>query len=230
MSTKSVIKMTAMAAAFAATAVPLAASAEVGASLSAASFYLWRGQDVSFGTAQIAGDLNYSTGGFYTGIWTSSEGGLGSTETDFYAGFGGEAGGLTYDISYWTYTYPSYDMGFGELGEVILGLGMGDFSFTYYAGASWEENTSDVDPDPDAAHDLSFGDDNYMTLGYGMGDFGFLVGTWMMEADDSDYTHVDVSYTPVENLTFTVSKIVSADVDAVERQDPLFHVGYSFPL
>jgi len=244
MSKKSVIKMTAMAAAFAATAVPMAASAEVAGSLSAASFYLWRGQDVSAGTAQIAGDLNFSTeSGFYAGTWissagtgvavdtTSGEGGT-STETDFYAGFGGEAGGISYDISYWTYTYPEADQGFGELAEVILGLGMGDFSLTYYAYAGWEENSSDVDADPDKAHDLAFGDDNYLTLGYGMGDFSFLVGTWMYEADDSDYTHVDVSYSPVENLTFTVSKVVSSDDAAspTDDQDPLFHVGYSFPL
>ena len=70
MSKKSLIKMTAMAAAFAATAVPLAASAEISGSLSAASMYLWRGQDVSGGTAQIAGSLDFTTeSGFYAGSW-----------------------------------------------------------------------------------------------------------------------------------------------------------------
>lgn len=239
MSKKSLIKMTAMAAAFAATAVPLAASAEISGSLSAASMYLWRGQDVSGGTAQIAGSLDFTTeSGFYAGSWVSSAGtgveidtddtsdtfgkGGSSTETDFYAGFGGEAGGLGYDISYWTYVYPEGDVGAGELGEIILGLSMADFGLTYYTSVY----------NNDAEGDRSVGDDNYLTLSYGYDKFSFLVGTWMFDADDSDYTHFDIGYSPVENLTFTASKVISSDDGAgvTDDQDVLFQVGYSFPL
>ena len=120
-------------------------------------------------------------------------------------------------------------MGAGELGEIILGLGMGGFSATLYSYAGWEKNISDGG---DGSTDMSFGDDNYVTLGYDYEDFGILVGTWMYEADDSDYTHVDLSYSPIENLTFTVSKVVDSDKFAPvsDDQDPLFVVGYSFPL
>ncbi len=234
MSKKSVIKMTAMAAAFAATAVPMAASAEVSGSLGASSFYLWRGQDLSAGGGVISGSVDYASGGFYTGVWGSSEASGFGGEYDLYAGFGGEAGGLSYDISYWTYVYPGSDVGAGEIGEIILGLGMGDFGLTFYTNAGREENTSSFDAVAQAGEetDLTVGDDHYLTLSYGMGDFSFLVGTWMYDADDSDYTHADISYSPVENLTFTVSKVVSSDDGAgtTDDQDTLFHVGYSFPL
>ncbi|MCG8394140.1 MAG: TorF family putative porin [Pseudomonadales bacterium] len=231
------LKKTVIASAVAAASVmaPAIASAEISGSLGIASMYLWRGQDVSAGTANISGSLDYTTDmGFYAGTWVSSAGtavnadGTTSTETDFYAGFGGEAGGLSYDISYITYVYPEYDVGAGELGEVILGLGMGGFSATLYSYAGWERNASDGD----GSTDMTFGDDNYLTLGYEYEDFGFLVGSWMYDADDQDYTHIDLSYSPVENLTFTVSKVVDSDEFAgvTDDQDPLFVVGYSFDI
>jgi uncharacterized protein (TIGR02001 family) len=231
------LKKTLIASTIAAASVvaPSMAAAEISGSLGIASMYLWRGQDVSAGTANVSGSLDFTTdAGFYVGTWISSAGtavagGTTSTETDFYVGFGGEAGGLSYDLSYITYVYPEFDVGAGELGEIILGLGMGGFSATLYSYAGWEKNISDGG---DGSTDMSFGDDNYVTLGYDYEDFGILVGTWMYEADDSDYTHVDLSYSPIENLTFTVSKVVDSDKfsPVSDDQDPLFVVGYSFPL
>jgi len=136
-----------------------------------------------------------------------------------YVGFGGEAGGVSYDLSYWSYIYPSLDQGFGEAGELILGLGMGDFGLTYYASVA-----------DDAAGDKTVGDDNYLTLSYAYEKFGFLVGTTMFDAADTDYSHVDVSYSPVENLTFTASKVIASDdlAGVTDDQDVLFNVGYAF--
>ncbi len=232
------LKKTVIASAVAAASVmaPAIASAEVSGSLGIASMYLWRGQDVSAGTANVSGSLDFTTEmGFYAGSWVSSAGtpvfgttdgtdivGTTSTETDFYAGFGGEAGGLSYDISYWTYVYPEADVGAGELAELIASVGMAGFTFTGYVSAN---DLSDSDEE-------NFGDDLYFTLGYEYEAFGVTVGTWDLDADDSNYTHVDLSYSPVENLTFTVSKVVDSDEFApvTDDQDPLFVVGYSFDI
>ena len=225
------LKKTVIASAVAAASVmaPAIAAAEISGSLGIASMYLWRGQDVSAGTANVSGSLDFTTDvGLYAGTWVSSAGtsvnseGTTSTETDFYAGFGGEAGGLSYDLSYWTYVYPEDDVGAGELAEVIASVGMAGFSLTGYVSAN---NLSDSDEE-------NFGDDLYLTLGYEYDKFGVLVGTWDLDADDANYTHVHLSYSPIENLTFTVSKVVDSDEFAAvtDDQDPLFVVGYSFPL
>lgn len=231
------LKKTIIASAVAAASVvaPSMAAAEVSGSLGIASMYLWRGQDVSAGTANVSGSLDFTTEmGFYAGSWVSSAGtpvygttdlvtgdieGTTSTETDFYAGFGGEAGGLSYDISYWTYVYPEADVGAGELAELIASVGMAGFTVTGYVSAN---DLSDSDEE-------NFGDDVYLTLGYEYESFGITAGTFMFDADDQDYTHVDLSYSPVENLTFTVSKVVDSDND-FDEQDPLFVVGYSFDI
>ena len=225
------LKKTVIASAVAAASVmaPAIAAAEVSGSLGIASMYLWRGQDVSAGTANVSGSLDFTTEmGFYAGSWVSSAGtsvnaaGTTSTETDFYAGFGGEAGGLSYDLSYWTYVYPEDDVGAGELAEFIASVGMAGFTFTGYVSAN---NLSNSDKE-------NLGDDLYFTLGYEYDAFGVTVGTWELDADDSNYTHVDLSYSPVENLTFTVSKVVDSDEFApvTDDQDPLFVVGYSFDI
>ncbi|MAX55663.1 MAG: hypothetical protein CL537_09175 [Alcanivoracaceae bacterium] len=225
------LKKTVIASAVAAASVmaPAIAAAEISGSLGIASMYLWRGQDVSAGTANVSGSLDFTTDvGFYAGTWVSSAGtsvnsaGTTSTETDFYAGFGGEAGGLSYDISYCTYVYPEDDVGAGELAELIASVGLAGFSLTGYVSAN---DLSDSDEE-------NFGDDLYLTLGYEYDKFGVLVGTWDLDADDANYTHVDLSYSPIENLTFTVSKVVDSDEFAAvtDDQDPLFVVGYSFPL
>ncbi len=215
MSKKSVLKMSALAVAFAAAAAPITAAAEVTGSLGISNFYLWRGQDLTVGGGMVHGSLDYGhESGLYAGVWGASEAsGIGG-ETDVYVGFGGEAGGLSYDLSYWSYIYPSSDTGFGEVGEVILGLGMGGVDLGVYVDAS----------------DGTEGDNLYLTLGYGFDKFGITVGTWMLDADDSDYTHVDLSYSPVENLTFTASKVVANDdfAGVTDDQDVLFNVGYAF--
>ena len=225
------LKKTVIASAVAAASVmaPAIAAAEISGILGIASMYLWRGQDVSAGTANVSGSLDFTTDvGFYAGTWVSSAGtsvnsaGTTSTETDFYAGFGGEAGGLSYDISYWTYVYPEDDVGAGELAELIASVGVAGFSLTGYVSAN----------DLSDSEDENFGDDLYLTLGYEYDKFAITAGAFMFDADDSDYAHVDLSYSPIENLTFTVSKVVDSESAApvTDEQDPLFVVGYSFPL
>jgi uncharacterized protein (TIGR02001 family) len=89
-----------------------AASAGVTGNIGAASNYIWRGYTQSNDQAAISGGLDYSNdSGFYAGTWASNVdfsggAGAGEYELDLYAGFGGEAGGLGYDLGVATYQYP----------------------------------------------------------------------------------------------------------------------------
>ena len=216
MSKTSALKLTALAAAFAATAVPMTASAEVSGSLSISNMYFWRGQDISAGGAQVAGSLDYAhSSGLHAGMWTSSE--TDTTEYDLYAGWGGESGGFSYDITYWDYNYPNDTA--SDVQEVVVSGGAAGVSAAAYIG------TGKVGHGSDAVDNK----DNYFTLGYSYDKYSVLVGTWDKDAPDSNYTHVDLSYALTDQFTVTASKIVSADDDTMP-DDLLFVVGYSFKL
>jgi len=210
-------------------AIPGTANAEMSASASVANFYLWRGLDISAGAPQVAGSLDYShESGAYAGIWASSE--ETGTETDLYVGYAGEVGGLSYDVSFWEYLYPSdnnltgtgSDLGDSDLSEFVLGLGYADFGLTVYFG-----------------NDTGGGDDyEYVTLDYTFGKFNILYGTWMMDtATGSDDSHITLAYAATDNFTFTVSmgmqddEATTAAGDAFGYdEDPLFHISYSLPI
>ncbi|MBQ0755185.1 MAG: TorF family putative porin [Gammaproteobacteria bacterium] len=245
MSMKTALKMTALAAAISATAVPMTAAAEVSGSLGIANTYLWRGMDLSAGGAQVHGSLDYAhSTGLYTGVWGSSE--AGKTEYDLYAGFAGEAGSLSYDIAYVDYNYPNYvddndptDTGV-DFQEVIIGLGFAGVSLTSAIGVG------DVGHDRHTT-DASLNKDNYFNLSYTYDKFTAAVGTYDKDADESNYSHVDLTYALNDSLSFTASKVVASD-DCVANgtfdanmtctattnsdtpDDTLFVVSYSFPL
>ncbi len=103
------------------------ASADLTGNLGATSNYLWRGTTQTAGGAAISGGVDYShSSGLYAGIWTSNTS-FGSPETDFYAGFGGEIGAFSYDVSVINYTYLQTDN--IDWFEIDLGGGIADFSF-----------------------------------------------------------------------------------------------------
>jgi len=210
-----------------------AAHAEVSASASVASQYLWRGQNLGNGDPAVSGSLDYAhESGAYVGAWVSSGDAALGTEYDVYFGFSGEAGSLSYDIGYASYIYPSQseeaqqdaiDAGatgddipgvsdeFGDVGELYLGLGFAGVDFmTYYNDKG--------------------GDYVYQTLGYGMGDFSGLVGVHssLEDEDKTHYTHIDLSYAYNDAVSFTVSKMVATDGDA--SSSPEFVVSYTLPI
>ena len=224
MSKKTALKMTALAAAFAATAVPMTAAAEISGNLAISNMYLWRGLNIS-GAAAVSGGLDYShESGFYAGVWTSSE--FLRSEYDLFAGYAFEAGGVSVDISYWDYNYPEA-MG-SDAEEVVVGIGVADFSVGAYIGVG-EVGHGDTAAD---------NKNNYYTLGYSYDKFGVTVGTWDNDVDDTNYTHLDLSYALTDNFTFTASKVVAADDfalgatgDSDDATDDLqFAVSYSFDL
>lgn len=217
------------------------AMAEIGASVGVASTYLWRGYDLGSGTPAVSGDLNYSIGGFYTGIWGSSGDTAAGTEYDLYAGYGMEVGDIfSFDISVWNYNYPT---GFGytdletdflELSDAILTLGVGPVSFSYYQPVTG-----------DAYHDY-----NYYTLSAGFGAFSFTLGMHDNHGKDAngddldDPVHLNIDYAYNDNLTFTLSQFIAdkegaessfdLDGDGIEEytddDDLKFVVSYSIPL
>ncbi|MDX1399707.1 MAG: TorF family putative porin [Oceanospirillum sp.] len=222
----------------AAVTLPSMAAAEISGSLGISNMYFWRGLDISEGGAQVAGSLDYShASGLYAGVWGSSE--TDTTEYDLYAGYGGSVGDFSYDISYWDYNYPNDTD--SDLEEVIGSLGFAGVTATAYIGVG------EVGHGADAVDN----ENNYFTLGYSYDKYGVTVGTWDNETEDTNYTHVDLSYALTDELSFTVSKIVAADdcalnnsgfLDPVTSEcstaadeediddDTLFVVSYSFAI
>jgi len=203
-------------------AAPGLASAEMSASAGVSNFYLWRGLDISAGAPQMSSSLDYSDkSGVYAGVWASSE--EAGTETDLYIGYAGEAGGLSYDVSFWEYLYqsdnsltaPGDKFSDSDLSEFVLGLGFADVGFTVYFG-----------------NDAGGGADyEYVTLDYTFGDFNVLYGTWMIDATGADESsHLTASYAVTDNFTFTVTKGMQDTTASDYDEDFLFHVAYSLPI
>ena len=202
------------------------AEVEVSASAAIANMYLWRGQDLGAvtnagkstgGVPAVSGDLSVSAAGAYGGIWASSGDANAGQEYDIYAGYGGEAGALSYDVSIWAYVYPDGGASngtFTDNSEIIISLGA--------AGASvgiFKQVGNEVD-----------NDNMYYTLGYGMGSFSGNVGITDAAAKGADYTHFDLSYAYNDNISFTASKIVDQETKKTLDEDTKFVVSYSLPI
>lgn len=243
MSKKSVLKVSALAVAIAATAAPMTAAAEVSGSLAISSQYLWRGQQLT-DSATVSGSLDYGMeSGLYAGVWTSSE--SDDTEYDLYAGFGGETDSFSYDISYIDYNYTAGGTGSaggasiassGDFEEVHLGLGVGDFGLSVFLGVG----------EYDHGEDAVDNKDMYISLSYAIDKVGILLGSYDFDGSEDDklasdcdglcsanYTHLDLSYALTDAFTFTASKIVDQEELGDEEKyddDVVFNVSYSFAL
>ena len=212
---------TAMTAGLAATTATQA-EVEVSASAGVANMYLWRGVDLGAnggqgGVPAVSGDLSVSAAGAYGGVWTSSGDAASGQEYDIYAGYGGEAGALSYDVSIWAYVYPDggvSDGTFGDNSEIIVSLGAAGASVGIYKQVG----------------DAVDNDNMYYTLGYGMDAFSGTVGITDAAAKGADYTHFDLSYAYNDNISFTVSKIVDQETEKALDEDTKFVVSYSLPI
>lgn len=179
------------------TAMP-AAYAEVSASVGIANKYLWRGIDLGSGDAAVSGDLKYSNeSGIYAGIWGSSGDSALGAEYDLYAGWGGKLGPVDLDLSLWSYNYPSSDIDPGELTDLVISAGLGDFTGTLY----------------EAVQGDSGNDYRYISLGYDYGKFNAMVGIHDFENTDGNPTHLQLGYAYNDNVSFAVSQFI-ADEDS----------------
>ena len=185
-----------------------AAVADVAASATISSSYLWRGFDLGSGTPALSADLVYSEGGFYGGLWLSSGDTAAGTVYDFLFGYGGSIGELSYDIGYATYVYPTADSendSPGDLAEYIYSIGYGPVSLTVY---------DDVDTNY-----------SYTTLGYDVGAFSLMYGAHENGSDDQE--NFDITYAYSDSISFTYSMPFGSDV---EEAEPTFVASYSLPF
>jgi len=204
------------------------ANAEVEASASIASSFLWHGQNLSGGEGVVAGSLDwYNDAGVYAGIWSGSgdtkADGYGGSETDLYVGFAGEAGDLSYDIMYATYLYNQEDTDgvvnndIDDIAEVVLSVGYDAFSMSVTKNTDTTKN----------------GDYLFTTLGMETGDFAFTLGNISGSEEiyyATDYSYIDAAYAYNDAITFTFSQIVNQDVDDTYADDAQFVVSYSLPI
>ena len=204
------------------------AEVEVAASASVANMYLWRGQDLgqdsdgtTGGVPAISGDLTVSASGAYAGVWTSSGDATAGQEYDLYVGYGMEAGDVALDISYWTYIYPGADGDdIADLHEIIATAAFKGASLGVYYN---------LEQDEDEGTDYF-----YTTLGYEYNQFSATYGIQTYsDTEDGDYSHIDLSYAYNDNIAFTLSQVVSADLDEDENgldRSPKVVVSYSLPI
>jgi len=206
--------------------VPTITMAETSTSIAASNMYLWRGQNLTPHGGAISGSIDFSqSNGMYEGVWVSGE--EGGSETDLYVGYSGEAGPISYDVSYWIYLYPEErttlpavaglqtDFSDTDAAEIIGSVTFKAFTFTAY-----------IQVDSDNA------DNNYFTFAGDFGKFNLTFGMWDLEnAGGDEYTHLTLGYSATDEISMAVS-IAQSDLNtntntgAVE-EDPLFQITYS---
>jgi uncharacterized protein (TIGR02001 family) len=185
-----------------------AASAELSGNAAITSNYIWRG--VTQTTDQAAGQGGIDWGhdsGLYAGTWVSNVN-FGNSddgyEMDVYAGFGGEAGGLGYDLGVISYQYPiTPEFNFtevyvsGTMSVVTLGL-----AYTVDAASGNDGGVFD-------SGDMYVNGSVDFTAG--KSDVSLFAGTYMFENDgepgvgEVDYVHYGASIGK-DGFTFAVEK------------------------
>lgn len=186
----------------------VASAAEVTANVGATTDYIWRGMTQNDGGSSLSGGLDVDFGnGFYAGTWVGDTAGddYGTQEVDYYAGYAGESGGISYDVGYLMYTYPSSqsadDVDFSEL---YVTVGMGALSASYYTLAD--------------AEGADAGDSTYISLDYEteVGGFGLGLHYGNYDGDfvgDDDQT--DMSLT-LSKDAFSYSFVTTDGMDGVD--------------
>lgn len=112
---------------------PALGLAELTGNVGATNNYVWRGVTQAADGPAISGGVDYEHGsGFYAGTWISNVNFSAATgsqqyEQDYYAGFAGGSGDLSYDVGYiyWDYPLaPGADFGeaYGSVGYDILSV------------------------------------------------------------------------------------------------------------
>lgn len=190
--------------------------AATSASVSVSSMYLWRGQTLSGAGPAVSGDIYFNhDSGVYAGIWTSSEGISGSHETDLNVGFAKKFGDMGVDVGVYEYLYP----------EAVNAEGGDSLSDTdaseFYLGGSFGPVSAKLLVNTEESQNM------YLTIDGTFGSFGAHIGSTMRKESTEEYIDLNVSYTPVANLTWTIS---IANGDGAPEEDPLFVVSYKWPF
>ncbi len=215
------------------------ASAELTANAALTSNYIWRG--VTQTTDQAAGQGGIDWGhdsGLYVGTWVSNvnfDNSDDGYEMDVYAGFGGEAGGLGYDLGVISYQYPvSPQFNFtevyasGTMSIVTIGL-----NYTVDAASG-----NDAEKDPTASGMFESGDlylSGSLDFPAGKSAVSLYAGSYMFDQDSKDYaptgaTVGDIDYNHYgasigkDGFTFAADK---NDIEGGNADNVRFTVSYA---
>lgn len=190
------------------------------ANIGVASNYIWRGVSQTQDASAISGGIDYAhSSGFYVGTWVSNESWTATPgyEQDLYAGYGGKAGPVSYDVSYIAYTYPVGDAK-DDFSEVILNLGYGPVTLTYAPTVDKEaEGSNQDDVYMSIAAEFEVRKDLMLQVLYGSYDYD--------GGSAADYKHIHVSLSK-NDFSFAYDK-VDPEVAGAYNDDPRFTVSWS---
>ncbi len=192
-------------------AAAIPSHADVSANAGFVSDYYFRGANL--GDGGVYGGVDYETGGFFAGIWAIDDGtgGNDGLENDWYLGYGGEAGSVSWGVGYTNYQYTStkdYEH------EIFASFGVGGFGFEAVFGRDEDDtNTTSLVDDGEGGfveQEIRADSESYYVISasYEVGSFAATVGHYDMgDVDDSDYEWVELSFSGevVEGIDATVS-------------------------
>ncbi|MEQ6886086.1 TorF family putative porin [Salicola sp. Rm-C-2C1-2] len=216
-----------------ATAPVTAASLDPSLSASAgiSNMYLFRGSNLSDGSAHVSGSLDVDSGmGLYTGVWAASGDDSLGQEYDLYAGYSTDVtDDISIDIGAINYIYPKQsrtaeqivnDGGNAEFEtQRVSQDGFADFSEAYASISAYGATLSYWD---NVAGAPGY---TYTSLSYGYGPVSATIG--QNSTDDTDNTHLDLTFQFNDELSFTASTWVDVENDAETRRSTLIQVAYS---
>ncbi len=200
------------------------AAAETSATISVSNMYLYRGINSSNPNPQVAGSLDYAhNSGLYAGIWGSSEGVMGSSEYDLYAGYSVEMGAFSFDANLTDFNYPSTE-GEEEIGdytEAAFGATFTQDKMSIEAKLVDSIQGANSTPNEGGYYYTSLtGTCDKVSVKWGAVSYG-------ETSQYAEYQHIDLGFAFNDEVSFTLSKIVDTDQGKVEDNDALFAVSWT---
>ncbi|KAA8982543.1 TorF family putative porin [Halospina sp. K52047b] len=202
------------------------------ASVGISNMYLFRGSNLSDGSAHISGSLDVDSGmGLYAGVWAASGDDSLGQEYDLYAGYSTDiTEDISIDVGAINYIYPKQNRtseqivndgtGNAEFAEQRVSQdGFADFSEAYASISAYGASLSYWD---NVAGAPGY---SYTSLGYGYGPVSATLG--QVSTDETDDTHLDLTFQFNDELSFTASTWVDVENDAETRRSTLIQVAYS---
>jgi len=197
--------------------------------------YIWRGLTQSINDPAVSGGIDVAfDSGFYAGTWASNVSyaadDVFSYEHDMYAGFGGEAGDVAWDVGFLYYNYDE-EAEF-DFSEIYGSIGIGGFTLGAYILA-------DTEADEGPGQDFGFGEATYIYADYvveiseGL-ELGFHIGQHEGDFNEAfngvpgDYIDYNISLSK-DGFSFMVTDtdLDDAGPDALDNDEIKFVVSYS---
>ncbi len=199
------------------------ASAELTANAAIASNYIWRGVTQTSDQAAGQGGIDWGhKSGLYAGTWVSNvnfDNSDDGYEMDVYAGFGGKAGGLGYDLGVITYQYPiTPEYNFTEV-YVSGTMSIVTLSVNYTVDAA---SGNDAEKDPNASGAFETGDlylFGSLDFPAGKNDISLYAGSYMFDQDGKDYAPTGADVGNIDYSHFGASIGKDGFTFAVDKND-----------